>query len=295
MNQGLLSYPRGKLGGRLLGLPLGFHPDDHSWQIETLGADLSASFCTPVTVGASAKGNWAQLGVASFDADALIATPVQSGSTTARVRYYFDIGVGPPGSECVLVPDIWMGVSVAAIVISQPFFVPLGVKAGTRISVRGAGSSADVVGWEVTLMRSRMLRAMQMRKAWTIPESPDIAGMLAPSPDPNNSTNTKGPYLEIGRTRESMRAFYMQSSRISSSNLGSARNCLVDLAVGEAGQEEDILSVSATSDQNEDVAYPQTYGLYPFYAAAGTRFSVRSQCNVTNEAPHFGINLLAFG
>jgi hypothetical protein len=112
---------------------------------QLLGA--TGATLTTVTAGSSnhAKGAWVTLGTAAFDASWLW---VQCLRTDTNVRnFLLDVGVGPPGSEVVLIPDLLLSGRGGPGGVAVPFPVP--VPAGTRVAARcqsSTGGAAVAVG-----------------------------------------------------------------------------------------------------------------------------------------------------
>lgn len=119
----------------------------------TNGTRIFANEATPGTpAGAGSKRTWAQA-VASlaFDVDWLVCIFGDRGLTTrtAGNRFLADIGIGAAAAEQVEVPDLSVG-STSGSLMSHPLSLPVTMRAGERVAVRGAASAttnADMDMW----------------------------------------------------------------------------------------------------------------------------------------------------
>lgn len=107
---------------------------------------------TNVVAGNDVKGAWAQMGVTTSATRALLAVRWgwSDNSTLPSVDIFHDIGIGPSGSERVLIPDLHfttIGANGTCNPVLGPF--PVNLPIGTRIAVRGQGSTAVTAGFIV--------------------------------------------------------------------------------------------------------------------------------------------------
>jgi hypothetical protein len=99
-----------------------------------------------LTFGTGVKGAWATL--ATLDAPcyclAVTISIALTGSGASGQIFFVDIGIGAPGSEVVMVPDIAIR-NITAVILREtcvgPIELPVSLPAGTRIAVRGQGAA----------------------------------------------------------------------------------------------------------------------------------------------------------
>lgn len=91
-------------------------------------------------VGAWTKGNWAQIDAAT--ARRVIGLIICATGGVGGRRYRFDIGIGAPGAEVVLVPDIDFDCDNIDQQTSGPYRVEIDIDPGVRIAAR----TADMAG-----------------------------------------------------------------------------------------------------------------------------------------------------
>lgn len=107
-----------------------------------------------VTAGLGSKGAWVQVGVTTSVTRAFLVVRWgwNNSSTLASADLFYDIGIGPSGSERILIPDLHhttIGANGACNPVLGPF--PANLPVGTRIAARGQGSSGTVPGGIVVI------------------------------------------------------------------------------------------------------------------------------------------------
>jgi hypothetical protein len=113
----------------------------------TYGADTSDSGGTAVDPGASTntKGSWAQLAAAltfGFD-QCVVCFGQRNNAANASQNQLFDLGLGAAASEVVLIGDLYYRVQASEDINPKATWLPVGAKAGQRLSARAQSSSND--------------------------------------------------------------------------------------------------------------------------------------------------------
>lgn len=133
-------------------LSTGFFTASPYSRIVTIGANTATSGGTTISPGNGVKGSYAQLTASlANDMSALLIAIGNVGFVQTQVAYQMDISVGSSGFETVLIPDLGV-VDDNGTDSFQPKIIgplPINIKAGTRIAVRGrtttAGTSVGMV------------------------------------------------------------------------------------------------------------------------------------------------------
>jgi hypothetical protein len=108
-----------------------------------LGTDLA------VPASPNTKGAWTNLGTLSADCVALYLKCVLSTSTSSARAASFDIGIGPGGSQIVLVPNIVGSASGSYTQSTADILLPLGLPAGTQLWARVSLDSVATGGCQI--------------------------------------------------------------------------------------------------------------------------------------------------
>lgn len=102
-----------------------------------------------ITPGNGSKSAWVQIGIATSTTRALLVVRWgwNNASTLQTADLFYDIGIGPSGSERILIPDLQYN-TTGANGVSNPVLgpFPANLPVGTRIAARGQASGAGPVG-----------------------------------------------------------------------------------------------------------------------------------------------------
>ena len=130
-------------------LDAGEVPRESARRVETAGANTADSGGTSIDPGGSSgtKGAWAQMVAATemrWDA-VIVGLQNQLNAVRSSFSWAFDIGVGPPGGEVVVVPDINVISLTTNDALSRATFGPLPVRipAGSRVAMRSRCTGTD--------------------------------------------------------------------------------------------------------------------------------------------------------
>lgn len=150
---------------------VGFPQRSH-YSSEVGGAVEASTTGTTVTSGAAnTKGSWTQL-IASTAAD---SAGILLMGFYPGVRFGIDVGIGAAGSETVIVPNIFWGQPGNRFPLQT--YVPVSIKAGTRIAVRAQDSS----GGQTVPMLVAIFKAHHSGQTFPLRDYPTVASFLGES------------------------------------------------------------------------------------------------------------------
>jgi hypothetical protein len=255
-------------------------------QAQALSAAMGTSSGTifSVTSTKNTKGAWTQLVAATaFDIDYLIVILSSAAVDSVSGTTAFDIGIGPSGSEVVLIPNLVFGWANAANHTTQ--IIPIQIPAGTRVSARFAASTGTNTSDKVSLS----LHGFTVNSRFGA--GVDALGFVAASTQgtsitPSAAANTKGAYSQIvASTPRMYRAIFGMFD--DNNNLTDAEY-LFDIAIGAPGSEQIILPNFAVQASQVISEIP----FFPLVVPPGTRLSARCQANAANQA---NLNVTLYG
>lgn len=242
-----------------------------------------------VTANASAntKGNWAEMHAAlPFECQGFY---VQQSSSSA-VQQLSDIGIGPNGSEQVLVAN-WATATVRAS--GQSIFFPVYIAKGTRVSMRTQASTGG--GGSVFNM-------LFMSAGWghmpgysfceTYNANTATSGSTTGNLDPGGTANTKSSYITIGTTTKQIRALNIMLDIRNAA--ATTANWRCDVAVGAT---PDILipDLSLLVETTMDDLTQRAFGPFPVSIPPGTDIKFRAQCSITDATDRILRNIHMYG
>lgn len=261
---------------------------DGAQRVDAYGAATGTSEGTTITVPGSTntKGSYTQLtSSTSADAVGLVVSGRISGS--AALSVLIDIAVGGSGSEQVIIADM-VGVRLPSANSGwAPFFIPISIPAGTRISARYQTTSTSS-----TLTMSVQAVAATTNYGMVYPRVASYGGNTSTSKgvvvDPGTSANTKGSYVEI----TSATSFKSSNCVIIpiSETAALEASWLFDIAIGGSGSEQVI--ASNIQMFGNSTAGTTTHRLsFPLVIPAGVRVAVRAQCSSTASGRTFQVTM----
>lgn len=255
----------------------------------------STSIATNTTITASAtihtKGAWTEF-VASTPSDAHLLFLHLNGSTVsaADTSVAVDIGIGPAGSEVVVIPDLLaygLGALAQGPGNGHQLVFPLEIPAGSRLSARAQGSVAS--------------RTVKIHAALYGGQQPGgasvFAGVTTYGFDPATSkgviltasavANTKPATFTdiVTSTSKPINALQFTAGGNGATALGS-ENQLFDIAIGAATQEVIVWAdIPTTTATTEAIGWGRVPPLWPLdYAIPpGTRLSARLQSTLASQ------------
>jgi hypothetical protein len=221
-------------------MPLSLPPTFGQVQI----SHFTAAARDPITVTAGAtahtKGGWTQL-IAStpYDAYGIWIGIDGIGLSAAATPYLVDIGVGPAGSELVIVPnlDVW-GADPAAAVGQNPhqFWFPVYIPAGSRIAARSQSATANK-----TCRVMVVLDAVPWYGLWGIGPVVDYGTNLSASIGTSVTTgsNAFGAWVQVGTTVRDHTFWTVSMDGLEDTSL-SSETVLVEVGVGPSGAQQSL-------------------------------------------------------
>lgn len=250
----------------------------------------TSSDVTAVTASASVntKGSYAAV-VAStaVDCDGFLVT---FAGQTSNVRVLVDIAVGGAGSEQVIVANlVWS----ANQNLTQTFYVPVSLPAGTRISARCQSSTGSVVaavsvtlvkgGWRTPPSGSRVV-------TWGA-DTTDSGGTAL---DAGAAANTFGTIVQLSAsTTADVFAVAVQVAA-NANTTPTAGSFVVRVMVGGSGSEVPVVDVGFRAAATADSYGPGPDFWFPCSIPAGSRVSARVMSTVTDATDRV-LDVVVFG
>lgn len=259
--------------------------------VETIGADTANSRGTSITPSASAhtKGSWTQLVASSGVAARGILVLISGGAASSVEDYLVDIGTGGAGSETVVVANLPEAGPTNRLL--KPYFCPVAIPAGTRISARcqcGA-ASAGAIFVMAYVLPAPSVGLDDCTTLTTYGADPSTTRGL--SIDPGGSANTKGSWVELSASTSDPIDWILPCIENLGDTVQSICEWLVDLGTGGAGSETVVVAnLQFQSNSITNLKIPAYPPIPVDRIAAGTRLAVRAQCNITTA----GDRLLGF-
>jgi hypothetical protein len=264
--------------------------------VETIGAVTASTLGTSVTPSATAhtKGAWTPL-VAASAADARAILVLISGDASSSVENYLvDIGTGGAGSETAVIQNLSHAGPTARLL--TPYYLPLPLAAGTRVTARCQCGAAGAGGLRVVayLLSAQAVDLQACTQVTTYGATPATTrGTLL---DPGGTANTKGPWVPIvaASTRPIDWLIPMTDNRGDVTQV--ACEWFVDVGTGTPGAEAVVVAnLQFQATATLDLKVPQCYPAIPIpRVSAGTRVAARAQCNITTAGSRL-LGLLLIG
>lgn len=246
-------------------------------RLEAIGA---AAFDIGVTAGsANAKGSWAELTSSSpIDADGFYLNVAMVGTNR---DFLFDIGVGAAGSEVVILENVL--VSIGSISIGQivEAYVPLPIKAGTRIAARCQSTTVSaVLGIMAHLAAGDFYSAMRCGRATTYGALTADSG--GTSIDPGAVASTKGSWVELAASLTNPFRSALVCVGNQANAVRSAASYSLDLGIGAAASEQVVLADNYMhADATTDLVFPPLIQRF-LSAKSGERLAARAKSDITD-------------
>ena len=250
-----------------------------STRYETHG--VTGGVGTTVTAGATAntKGSYATLGTAGFEYDGLHVgiTGLPGGGTS---RYRIDIAINTGGSDQVVVGDLYFDPTPAGSYFAAqktvciPVAVPNGavIKARAQATTASVTCSVSVLGFCGDAKATKGFRGLLSATDWT-------------NTDPTNTVTLSGTTLTgwvqvQASTAQRIAGLYLMLDSLGSTTLTSAHTTF-EIGIGASGSEH-TTGIIVPTQLAAAAVIDQLHGPYPCDIAAGTRLSVRAQCDVAD-------------
>lgn len=250
---------------------------------EALSVDTATSSLATLTAGiAPADGAWVELTPSTpFGSQAVM---VQIGGVTdgGQNSILVDIGVGPGGSEIVIIPNLLLYHRRNSVPIGVSFTANLYIPPSVRVAARAKANDATDVEVGVTLFSGSFLSGPWAQGCITI--GANTANGLGTLIDPGAVANTKGAWSEL--TPSLTRQLNQPSVFIGGSLSGglALESWLVDVGIGAGGSERVIIpDLYVQSGGTSDDFSPKLFSM-PVTIPEGVRVAARAQSTETNGA-----------
>jgi len=243
---------------------------------------------------AHVKGSWFTItdSLVEYDCYAII---VACGGNWTALKYFFDIGIGGPGSEQVIISNLThTAVSTISHLLGTTIVLPIQIPAGTRISGRVQTNTTSTADLNVKLhyLPASFLSARGFSEV--ISMGAVTADTTATTPDPGASINTKGSYAEF----DSSTTKHIKGIAIGAFDFNTTMSNAVwafDVSVGGAGSEQVIVpNILFGATTLADTVSPRWSAVYPVDIPIGSRISVRSMCSI-NDATDRLLPIVLYG
>lgn len=247
---------------------------------------------------ANTAGNFV-VAVASttYDLAELFVMLVGFNSGTGTVTMAADIAIGATGSEKLIAQQLVCSGDDNDGYIGTYYRLPIAIKAGTQISVRGqinvgtSSATVNLIGHDGSFVSGESFAGI------------DALGFVSASThgtqiDPGATANVKGSFVQItGSTARDYAGFFIALDALNqtASSLGIFPFFNIDIAVGAASSEKIIVSDMPAVYETASgciMFLPKSTDTFWIEIPSGTPISVRAQCT-TNNATYrlFGITL----
>lgn len=245
--------------------------------VTTVGVVAATTRGVLVSPGAAnVKGAWTQLIAATA---ARSAGMVLQWQLVAAGDHLLDIGVGGAGAEVAIVSNLpGTAIGVANGNVQNVYRIPIAIPLGSRVSARmqnTAGATQDEV-WP-SLYTDGPAESAGSETVGAV--TADSGGT---SVDPGASVNTKGAWVELSAA---IATDWDACTLCIGGQSNTARAnawWLIDIGVGGAGSEVVVASnIGLHASATPSNVLPQVIEL-PLAIAAGSRVSIRAQCNIND-------------
>lgn len=214
--------------------------------------------------GSSVKGAWVEAFASISEEAKWIQVNYQS--SNADENFAIDIGVGAAGSEVVVIADNPIFFNNSAMINLQ---LPRTIASGSRVSVRCKATIASAT------MRFMMYLSNDATFGTSTQNTTIQAGNKGIDIDPGAVDNTKGAYTELIASTPHEFNYMVIFLANSDNNTQTGQNYLVDIAIGAAASEVDVIAnLPFVSNGAELIT---TVAAFFETIASGTRISARCQ------------------
>jgi len=249
-----------------------------------MGGQLTAS-STVTTVTASATvntpGTWVQMFLSTPFPSSMVVPFIGNGGiflSTQNSQTLLDVGLGPVGSEQVLVPNVAIGGNAQF----ATWHFPIAVAGGSRLSLR----LRSVVASKASIFGMMLHGGGSGVEAGHFPTT--YGAVTATSQGTTLATpgalNTKTAWTVISAATTSPMRWMAIGMAAPNTATSAAANGLMDIGVGGAGVEAVVIAdIPYRTSTAEDIlaAFPMTY---PVNLPAGVRLVARHQANAVSGA-----------
>jgi hypothetical protein len=240
--------------------------------LSDVGVVLASSYYTRVNCGASnTKGNWVQL---------IASTPRQAngfwlivGASSGGSDDLIDIGIGPAGSEVVVISNLLFSFQRTSYCIFVPLMLPAGVRVAARAQTYTSGNYPSV---GLILNTPGFLPSSVLSRCTTYGANEADSGGV--SVDPGITAHTKGAWTEIVAATTNPIKMLSAINGCASTNHTYNYQFLFDIGMGAAGSEIVVVpNLYFYVDADPFKFIPMTFGPFMVNIPAGSRLAIRMQ------------------
>lgn len=260
---------------------------------EAVGAPSGTSGGTAVVSNASAntKGAYTELGTSTMDADGFY---VHITPGTAARDFLIDIALGAASSEVDVVSNLLYSTgTTSTFVEAESFYVPVGIPAGSRISVRcQASSGTSQISIYVVLAKGDAYRRQRCQRATTYGANTADSG--GTSLDPGGSANTDGGYSQLSAaiTNPIRSVLICVGNQVNGARTDASFR--FNLARGAGGSEVVVApTIFARASTDHDLIRPHMIAR-DFRIEAGQRLAANTRCSITDATDRL-IDIVVIG
>lgn len=226
-----------------------------------------------------------------YDANGIIVRPL----AYLDDEFLIDIAVGSSGNETIIANNLYGGNSygLAAERQAYDYFFPIYIPQGSRLSMRiQANHDTAYLGTQIMLLVAGESGSSCSQIYTYGADTTDTGGVEV---DPGGTANTKGGWVEIvSSTSEMWEGFIIALGNKGNTGRSSMYG-LLDIGVGAASSEQALVPNFAYASHTDiDRVCPMVSPFLPIRIPAGTRISVRSQCDIT-EATDRLFDVILYG
>jgi len=197
--------------------------------------------------------------------------------------FLFDVAIGAAGAERVILSNILIQRFIANDSTMALFLFPLHISRGQRLSARcqSATASDSAIQMSLQLFEGSFTQITGYAGCDGIGA---VTGTSRGTLITSGGANTKGSYTQL----VALAANDYSSFHISFDNQGTTsadRDCLLDIAVGSAGQEKIIIpDIGFHFESASASIYPATQGPYFVPVPRGSRIAARLQASAATQS-----------
>lgn len=207
---------------------------------------------TSVTPGTTSKGSWTQaIASASTDVFGIFIYIYSNGTAASSRNTVLDIGIGPSGSEIVIVPDLICGnASTIQTGFGVGYFFPLFIPAGSRVSVRGQSTVTN--SFFVLLNFPLLPTSPESQKTAQYIETYGITGRTGENLTPGSTTISD--WVLVGTTTKPVWHWELGIQVQAADATHNAATYFLDVAVGDSSNKTIVINswffVTTTAEQH---------------------------------------------
>lgn len=237
------------------------------------------------------KGVWVELVASTTGAGSWLHVVLLNGSAS---RSLVDIGVGASTAEQVLIPDLYHEVNSSNTQLApRTYLLPIAVARGARLAARTqAGNASQTILVNVEVVSPAISGPPPLGRVESL--GVNTAATTGVVIDPGASAHTDSDWAELIAATGFAYRWLMLGFGHTSGNLGATATWLVDIAIGAAGSEVEVVSdLLLAGGTATDQPLPGSMS-FPVAIPAGVRVAARARCS-SNAATTRTIDVMAWG